>query len=308
MRAAQYDRYGGPEVLSEREVPDPEARRGRALVRVEATSLNQIDLDVRAGSIRIFTGWSFPKGTGLDFIGTIESVGDGWSGPDVGTRVWGFKPNLPNGRTLAAAELYEVKSGWLAPAPEGPVELGSLPLVGTAAYRCLQALKIGTGFTLLIRGAAGGVGAAAVQLAAARGAHVTALASAGDLEFVRALGAEAALDYRDATPATITERFDGVIDLVGKDVFAWRRLLNRHGRYATTASSATGAIILTSVLGPKRVQAVFAIPRREQFDALTAAVSGGRLKPHVGATFPLARIADAHRALGDTHGKVLVTI
>lgn len=76
MRAAQYDRYGGPEVLAERDVPAPEVSRDRALVRVQSSSLNQIDLDVRAGSLRFATGWSFPKGTGLDFFGTIDSVGD----------------------------------------------------------------------------------------------------------------------------------------------------------------------------------------------------------------------------------------
>lgn len=307
MRAAQYDRYGGPDVLAEREVPDPDVGRRRALVRVQASSLNQIDLDVRAGSLRIVTGRRFPKGTGLDFLGTIDSVGVGWTGPAIGTRVWGFKPNLPDGRTLAAAELYEVKPAWLAPAPDGPVDLASLPVVGTTAYRSLLALDVREGSTLLVRGAAGGVGAAAVQLAAARGAHITALASLHDLEFVRELGAETVLDYRAVTPADITERFDGVLDLVGKDVFAWRRLLNRRGRYATPATSATGAIILSFLARP-RVRAIFAMPRREELDALTEAVNAGRLKPQVGAVFPLAWIADAHRAVGSGRGKVLVTI
>jgi NADPH:quinone reductase-like Zn-dependent oxidoreductase len=295
-------------VLSEREVPDPEVTRGSALVRVQATSLNSIDVTVRAGGIRILTGWSFPKGTGLDFIGTIDAVGEGWTGPATGTRVWGFKPNFPNGRTLAAAELYKVKPGWLAPAPDGPAELGSLPLVGTEAQRCLQALRVGKGSTLLIRGAAGGVGAAAVQLAAARGAHVTALASGRDLEFVRALGAETVLDYRTVGPDEITARFDGVLDVVGTDVFSWHRLLNQRGRFATSANSASAAIILTSVLGPKRVQAIFAMPRTDELAALAAAVTAGQLAPQVGATFPLAQIADAHRAVGTVRGKVLVTI
>ena len=300
MRAAQYDRYGGPDVLAEREVPDPDVGRApRPRAGRSASSLNQIDLDVRAGSLRIATGWWFPKGTGLDFFGTIDSVGAGWTGPAIGTRVWGFKPNLPVGRTLAAAELYEVKAGWLAPAPDGPADLGSLPLVGTTAYRGLQALDIRDGSTLLVRGAAGGVGAAAVQLAAARGAHVTALASERDLEFVRGLGAATVLDYRAVTPADITERFDGVLDLVGKDVFAWRRLLNRRGRFATPAASATGAIILSVRLRTAESAPSSPCRGRDELDALTAAVSAGRLKPQVGATFPLARIADAHRAVGD---------
>jgi NADPH:quinone reductase-like Zn-dependent oxidoreductase len=307
VRAAQYDRYGGPEVLAEREVPDPKVGRRRALVRVRASSLNQIDLDVRAGSLRVAAGWWFPKGTGLDFFGTIDSVGRDWAGPAEGTRVWGFKPNLPVGRTLAAAELFEVKASWLAPAPDGPADLGSLPLVGTTASRSLRALEVRDGSTLLIRGAAGGVGAAAVQLAAALGAHITAIASAEDLEFVRKLGAATVLDYRVVTPGDITERFDAILDLVGTEVFAWRRLLERRGRYATPATSATGAIILSLFWRP-RVRAIFAMPRREELDALTEAVSSGDLKTHVGAAFPLARIADAHRAVAATRGKVVVTI
>jgi NADPH:quinone reductase-like Zn-dependent oxidoreductase len=180
-------------------------------------------------------------------------------------------------------------------------------VVGTTAYRSLQALDVRYGSTLLVRGAAGGVGAAAVQLAAARGVHITALASERDRHFVRGLGAATVLDYRAVTPADITERFDGILDLVGKDVFAWRRLLNPHGRFATPTTSANGAIILSFLFGP-RVRAIFAIPRREELDALTAAVRAGRLKPQVGAAFPLERIADAHRAFGSTRGKVLVTI
>jgi NADPH:quinone reductase-like Zn-dependent oxidoreductase len=307
VRAAQYDRYGGPDVLTERDVPDLKVGPRRALVRVRASSMNQIDLDVRAGSLRIATGWWFPKGTGLDFFGTIHSVGTGWTGPAVGTPVWGFKPNLPVGKTLAAAELFEVRATWLAPAPDGPVGLGSLPLVGSTAYRSLQALKVGDGSTLLVRGAAGGVGAAAVQLAAARGAHITALASARDLEFVRELGAAVVLDYRAVTPADIHERFDAILDLVGTDAITWQRLLNRHGRFATPASAATGAIILSFLFGP-RVRAIFAMPRREDLDRLAEAVTAGWLTPQVGATFPLAQIADAHRAVAATRGKVLVTI
>lgn len=308
MRAAQYDRYGGPEVLAERTAADPVAGRGRALVRMESTSVNLVDVAVREGKLRIATGWSFPKGTGLDVLGTVDSVGDGWAGPPVGTRVWGFKPNLPTGSTLAAAELYEVRAGWVSSAPAGGPELGSLPLVGSAAYRALGVLGVRSGSTLLVRGAAGGVGAAAVQLATARGARVTALAGADDLDYVRTLGAVEALDYRVASPDTITDRFDGVLDLVGKNVFAWRRLMSANGRFASTASSATAAILLSSLLGPKRIRPIVASPRADELAGLAAAVTSGGLKPQVGATFPLAEIADAHRAAGTTRGKVLVTV
>jgi NADPH:quinone reductase-like Zn-dependent oxidoreductase len=275
---------------------------------MESTSINQIDLNVRAGKVRIATGWWFPKGTGLDVLGTVDSVGDGWAGPPVGSRVWGFKPNLPDGRTLTAAELFEVRPSWIALAPRGGTDLGSLPVVGTTAYRALETLGIRRGSTLLIRGAAGGVGAAAVQLAAGRGAHVTALASARDAAFVASLGAETVLDYRAVDPAGIPDRFDGVLDLVGQGVFQWRGLINRHGRYATPATSASGAIIVSSLLGPGRVRPIIASPRRDELDAVASAVASGILTPQVGATFPLAGIADAHRAVGATRGKVLVTV
>ncbi len=308
MRAAQYDRYGGPEVLSERKVPDPEPGSGRALVRMESTSVNQVDIGVREGKLRVATGWWFPKGTGLDVLGTIDVVGDGWAGPPPGTRVWGFKPNLPTGRTLTAAELYEVRPGWVSTAPDGGIELGALPLVGSAALRGLESLGVRKGSTVLIRGAAGAVGAAATQLAVGRGAHVTALVAARDLDYARELGAETALDYREVKPDSISERFDAVFDTVGSDVFAWRRLMNRQGRFATTATSATAAIIVSSLLGPRRIRPIIASPRAAELDAVAAAVSAGILKPQVGATFALARIADAHRAVGNTRGKVLVSI
>jgi NADPH:quinone reductase-like Zn-dependent oxidoreductase len=84
--------------------------------------------------------------------------------------------------------------------------------------------------------------------------------------------------------------------------------VNRHGRFVTPAASATGAMILSLPFEPRRVRAIFASPRREELEALTAAVNSGSLTPQVGAAFPLAQIADAHRAVGATRGKVLVTI
>ena len=305
MRAAQYSRYGGPDVLGVAEVAVPTPDAGRAVVRVEGTSVNQLDKAARSGQLRLALGWRFPKGTGLDVLGTVDSVGRGWSGPPVGTRVWGFKPNLPSGRTLAAAEYWQVAPGWIAEAPDGDADLAALPLVGATVLGAFDRLALRSGRRLLVRGAAGGVGSVAVALGKHLGAHVTAVCSARDTEFVRELGADEVVD-RDTAPADIDARFDAILDVVGTGLFAWRRLLTPSGRMLTTATSGAAAIIGSVVFGPRRIRTIIVSPDPAILGRLAAAVTAGGLAPIVGARFPLDAIAEAHAA--SVRGKVVVTV
>lgn len=312
MRAAQFERYGKPDVLRVVEVDRPRAGRSRAIVEVRATSVNPVEARVRAGVVRALTGWWFPKGTGLDFIGDVVEAGPGYRGPGIGQRVWGFLPGLPDGKVLAAAEFVSVKSGWLSRAPRGDnSDLGAMPLVASTAFGALtRTTKLRRGERVLVRGASGGVGSAAVQLGKALGAHVTGLASAGNLDFVRRLGADVALDYRVATPATISERFDVVLDLVGEDMSAWRGLMAPRGRFATTAAKGMGYTLATQVLGRSRIRPIVSMPRSSALAALAVLADSGDLTPSIAGRFTLGQIAEAHSALeaGRGPGKVLITL
>lgn len=202
MRAARYDRYGPPDVLHEAMVEKPTAGPGDVLVRVHGASIGSGgEVMVRAGKFALITGRRFPQGLGVDFAGEVVSVGSAVTGTAPGDRVWGLLPHRAFG---AIAEFVAVPAARVAPAPRGLdlVEAAALPAVGTTVIRALKVeAALRTGERLLVRGASGGVGSVAVQLGKALGAHVTGLAGARNLDWVRGLGADEVADYaRTARP------------------------------------------------------------------------------------------------------------
>ncbi|QFZ19363.1 NAD(P)-dependent alcohol dehydrogenase [Saccharothrix syringae] len=307
MRAALYDRYGPPEVLYEGTVPEPEVPLGHVLVRVHATSVNGGERLMRSRWFGPLLGRRFPKRVGVDLAGEVVR-GPGFA---PGARVWGL---LPYGRFGSAAEFVSVHPRQLAPSPAGLdlVEAAALPAVGTTAITALRdKARLRAGERLLVRGASGGVGSVAVQLGKAYGAHVTALASARNLDFVRSLGADEAVDYA-VDPASLG-RFDVVLDTYGAGASAYRRLLAPGGRMVGIAFRSAGDIaylLASQVFGARRVRFFSGNPKSELFAELTALVERGALRPVVEAVHPLARVADAHRAVevGGVRGKHVIRI
>ncbi|WNV86403.1 NAD(P)-dependent alcohol dehydrogenase [Umezawaea sp. Da 62-37] len=311
MRAALFDRYGAPEVLYEGRVPVPVAKADEVLVRVHGTSVNGGELYARRGRLGILLGRRFPKRIGIDFAGEVVQAAATGRGPEVGAHVWG---SLPRGRFGSAAEFVAVHVRQVARSPRGLdlVEASALP-VGTTAITALRdKARLKPGERLLVRGGAGGVGYVAVQLGKAMGAHVTALASAKNLDLVHDLGADEAFDYATTGPAELGS-FDVVMDTAGSSLPAYRRLLGPGGRMVSIAfdSPATVAYILGSVVfGSRRVRFFSGNPRHDLFRDLTAYVESGALRPAVDTTRPLADIAGAHRALeaGGVRGKHVVRV
>jgi NADPH:quinone reductase-like Zn-dependent oxidoreductase len=315
MRAARYDRYGPPEVLYEAMVPKPVAGPGEVLVRVHASSVNGGELAARAGRLRPLTGLmsrGFPKTLGMDFAGEVAALGSPMRGLAVGDRVWG------GGRAIssAAAEYVVVRPRHLALAPAGTdlVEAASLPGVGTTAITALRdRAGLRAGERLLVRGASGGVGSVAVQLGRAYGAHVTGLARKGNLDFVRDLGADEAVDYATTSPGDLG-RFDVILDTAGTALCAYRRLLTPGGRMVTISFDlgrlvpSLASILVSTVYGSRRVRFFSGNPTHELFADLTRLVESGAIRPVVDTVHPLADIAGAHRALeaGGVRGKVVV--
>ena len=307
MRAALFDRYGPPEVLYEGTVPDPEVEPGHVLVRVHAASVNGGEAMGRSGKLKLLLGREFPKRTGIDFAGEVVS-GPGFA---PGAHVWGA---LPRGRFGSAAEYVAVRPRQLAhsPAGLGLVQAAALPGVGTTAITALRdQARLRRGERLLVRGASGGVGSVAVQVGKAYGAHVTALAGRGSLDFVRELGADEAVDYR-TDPADLG-RFDVVLDTYGSTPRAYRGLLGPGGRMVGIAfrSAADIAYVAASaVFGPRRVRFFSGNPKSDLFADLTALVESGAVRPVVDAVHPLSQVAAAHRALesGGVRGKHVIRV
>jgi NADPH:quinone reductase-like Zn-dependent oxidoreductase len=162
------------------------------------------------------------------------------------------------------------------------------------------------GETVLVKGASGGVGSAAVQLAVAAGARVTAVAGPSSQEHCRTLGATTVHDYTRTDPAELPERFDVVLDCIGASPLRrYRRILAPGGRLVSIAPSpSTLALsVLTRVLPGPAVRTLFVTPSRSDLDELAARVDAGALRMPVQETFPLERVADAHRALAERHGR-----
>ena len=177
MKAASYSEFGGPEVLKIVDLPDPHAGPGQIRVAVHAAGINASDWKQRKGLM----GGELPQTTGRDVAGVVDEVGEGVTDVTFGDRVFGLSDDGAGAAELALLSHY-------APIPPslGFAEAAGLPVAIETATRSLDALGVGAGSTLLVNGAAGGIGSAAVELAVARGAHVIGTASPTNHDYLRA--------------------------------------------------------------------------------------------------------------------------
>lgn len=315
MKAVLYDRYGGPDVLYLDRVPRPEPASGEVLVKVRAFSVNGSELAARAGRLRLLTGRRFPQRVGLDFTGEVAEPGAGVTRFAVGDRVWGVL-----GRTSgfgSAAEYVTVPAERVGLVPDGLdlVEAAALPVATTAVTALRDRAGLRPGERLLVRGAAGGIGNAAVQLGKAYGAEVTALARVANADFVRGLGARRAVDHRTVRPADLG-RFDVVLDTAGTELRAFRRLVSPGGRMVAIAfdpkrpAASLGYLAASAVHGRRRVRYFSGNPTQGHFDDLARHVVEGKLSPAVDTVFSLEETAAAHRALeaGGVRGKYVIRV
>lgn len=307
MRAAIYDNYGGADVLDVREVADPPVGPDTVLVRTRATSVNPVDWKIREGYLQGAYPHHLPVIPGWDVAGVVEAVGPAVrTGLQVGDEVYGYvrRDDVAFGTTAE-----------LVPAPERTVtrrpaslsfeEAAALPLAGLTAYQALtEALGVENGDRVLVHAGAGGVGHLAVQIAAALGAEVVATASERNHDFLRELGASEVVDYRRGPVGEQLEMpVDAVLDLVGGDALA------DAPNQVKDTSRVASIVDAQTVLGMGG-RYVFVRPERAHLDALAALADEGRLRVEVAATYPLDRVADAHRASeeGHTRGKIVVTV
>lgn len=305
MKAAISARYGSPDVLEIREVPAPKPQADEVLVRVHATTVSRTDcgmLRPHPAFVRLGAGLFRPKLTilGMDFAGRIETVGSSVTTFKPGDRVFGLSPGVYGAH---AEYLCLPERGALASLPDG-IPFGKA-VVGEGAWYAdtnLQALGVEPGHDLLIYGASGAIGTAALQLAKCRGATVTAVVATRHLDLVRSLGADRAVDYTTQDFTRIGQTFDSVFDAVGKTTyFQCRRLLEPNGRFAATDLGPWGQIpllaIWSAMTGSRRV--LFPLPRagtaRACLEYLAARMAAGEYRAVVDREYPLDAIADAYR-------------
>ena len=313
MKAVINARYGSPDVLEIREVSKPQPKAGEVLIRVHTTTVSRTDCGMLRA--RPFIIRFFPRRTilGMDFAGEVEAVGAGVASFSSGDRVFGMSPD-----DFGAHAEYVCLSekGAIAAMPEGmPFEQAVVCEGAWYADTCLRALGLERGHRILIYGASGAIGTAAVQLAKSYGAEVTAVVANQHLELVLSLGASRAIDYTAEDFTQIGETFDSGLDAVGKTTFfRCRRLLRTGGVFAATDLGPFCQnpllAIWSSITRSKKV--VFPIPRsREGFvDSLKTRMEAGEFRAVIDREYPLQAIADAYRYVetGQKTGIVVINV
>ncbi len=312
MRAAFIQRFGPPEVLQIGELPLPSVGNRQVLVRVRATSVNPVDCYMRAGGLRRFSRIPFPIVPGIDVAGIVETCGKDVGEFHPGQEVFGFLPMHRN----ATAEFVACNPSWLALKPSilAYEEAAVLPCVGLTALQALRdKAQLGPGQTVMIVGASGGVGTAAVQIGAAMQLKVTGVCGSRNVSLVRALGAECVIDYTKESPLENRGRFDAVFDCVGGWDFwdCWHLLkpAGRHVGISCTRLKKVVGLLTRATPGRKSFQFHVA-PSRKDLDQLSSWVVAGKLKPVITHRFSLSEIAAAHQQCESrrTVGKIAVTI
>ncbi|OHV42549.1 NADP-dependent oxidoreductase [Pseudofrankia sp. BMG5.36] len=305
MRAVAFAHFGAaPAVV---DLPIPEPAPGEVLVRVRASSINGFDLGVLGGFLKGVYDYDFPVVLGKDFAGVVAAVGTEVTTVQAGDEVFGvvMRPTLGQGglaEYLTVGEQYG-----LAPIPEGldGVRAAALALAGTAALNAVDAVAPGPGDTVLVSGATGGVGAFAVQLAAARGATVIATGRPGpEAAFVTGLGAAWAVDHADLvaqTRALASRGVQAALHLAGDGALV-AGLTAVGGRFASTTHFTPEDHAARDL----KVTTVMADPSAATLTSLATQVVSGRLRVPVARIYPLA---EATRAITDfTVGKLVVTV
>ncbi|UCM88851.1 NADPH:quinone reductase [Streptomyces marincola] len=323
MRAAYVEELGPPEVIRVGELPPPRPGPGDVVVEVEVTAVNHVDTFVRSGAWR--TPLAFPFVIGRDLVGTVVESGPGAAGFRAGDRVWCSSLGYA-GRQGAAAERVVVPGDRLYPLPDGvdPVETVALSHPATTAYLALFTHgRVRAGETVLVLGAAGNVGSAAVVMAAQAGARVVAVASARDAGLCRRLGAREVFDYRDPEVfRRIGEASPGGVDLwidtsARNDLETAVELLAPRGRVVVLAGLRTRPVLPAGPLYTQDRSVIgFAISRARADELAEAAAHIGRLqadgllRAHATEVLPLEEAALAHRRVeeGKARGKLVLRV
>jgi NADPH2:quinone reductase len=305
MRAVVLTGFQASPVLRD-DLPPPTPADGEVLVRVHASSVNGVDVAIAGGALKEMVPHEFPVTLGRDFAGVVEHIGGAVSHHRVGDEVFGFVPAAdPDVRAGSWAELIAVREDTAAAVPRAVdlAQAGAAPLAAITALAAFDALAPTEGTTVLVIGAAGGVGSFFVQLAANAGALVVAPGLAEDGEYLRELGAAEILDRDGDLETTVRDRHpegvDAILDVVS---FTPSDSLLREGGRLASALGAAGE-------GPGRANLV-AQPTPENLQRVAGLLEGGGLRVRIQQSYELEQAGEALMAFSSRHtqGKLAVTV
>ena len=319
MKAIIHTQYGPPEVLQLKEIPKPTPKDNEVLIKVHATTVNRTDCGFRSAEYfisRFFSGLFKPNNQtlGNEFAGEIEAIGKAIKNFKLGDKVFGYNDTTfgANAQYMTIAEGAAITT---MPASITYEEAAPITEGGHYALCNIRAAKITTGQKVLVNGATGAIGSAAVQLINYFGAEVTAVCNTKNVDLVKSLGAHQVIDYMQQDFTKLDTQFDVVFDAVGKSSFGkCKPLLKKGGIYISTElgymSQNPFLALITPMLGGKKV--LFPLPSisKKDVEFLKELVETKKFKPVIDRYYPLEQILEATRYVesGQKTGNVVITV
>lgn len=326
MQAVVQDAYGSTDVLQSAEIPVPTPGPGEVLVQVRAAGMDRGTWHLMHGTptmLRLALGFRRPRNRvpGFDVAGTVAAVGEGVTRFAVGDEVYGIAKGSYAQYTVALEKKLAQK-----PASLTFEQAAVVPISGGTAMQAVQQAGLtpdaAPGTKVLITGASGGVGSYVVQIAAAYGAEVTAVASTAKLDLVRSLGAQHVIDYTTTDYADGSQQYDVIIDIAGSTSLPrLRRMLTRKGTLVIVGGESAGGNItggygrslrapLVSLFVPQRMTMLASREGAEHFGPVGDMIEAGTVVASIDRTYPLAEVRQAMAQLeaGEVRGKLALTV
>ncbi len=307
MKAAQITEYGPVSRIQINEIERPRPGKGQVQIEVRGSSINPADTKIREGKM---LSLQFPATLGLDVAGVVTEVGEGVTTLKVGDKVYG-QTRITAGGSGAFAEYTAALASTLAKMPRNLnfVEAAAIALTGTSAVQALtERIKLQPGQKILVHGGAGGIGTVAIQIAKHLGAYVATTVSPNDIDYVKKLGADQVIDYKNQKFDDMLKDYDAVFDTVGGETYTRSfKILKRGG-------------VIVSMLMPPEPQLMqqygvtaigqFTKVSTEHLNALPKLVEDGVVTVHIEKTYPLEQIREAFEAKerGSVKGKIGIEI
>lgn len=303
MKAIRIHEFGGPEVLKYEDVPEPRPGPGEIRIRVIAAGVNPMDWKVRQGAIKL----PLPMIMGMDVAGVVDVLGAGVNAFQPGDRVFAKVPLGPGG--YAEYTVTNASQAALKPRSIRFVEAAAIPTAGLAAWQSLFDIAgLQKGQSVLIHGAAGGVGSFAVQFAKWKGAQVIGTASSANAEFLKSIGADVVIDYKAQRFEDVVHDADVVLDTIGGDTFerSWGVLKPGGFLVTTVASIPEGAAEAHGV----RAKGIVTKADGKELAQIAAVIDEQHIKPIVTTVLPLADAKKAQEMSESRHtrGKIVLRV
>jgi NADPH:quinone reductase-like Zn-dependent oxidoreductase len=308
MKAIVVREYGGPEVLKYEDAPRPDPKENEVLIRVKAASVNPVDVAIRKGYLKEFTGNKFPLILGMDASGVVEKVGANVHKFKLGDPVIAFFTLAGQG---GYAQFVVAIENEVAPKPSAITfeQAAAVPAAGSTAWTALvETGNLKAGQTVLIHGGSGGVGHFAIQIAKAHGAKVIATASSANQDFLKQLGADVAIDYTKQKFEDVAKDVDLVLDAVGDDTLKRSYGVVRKGGMIVSIVDDVDRNELAA--RGIRGTAIRTEPNEKTLEELARLIDAKKVAPVVSQVLQLSEVGKAHQQIATRHtrGKIVLKV